>query len=288
MNTARIAELLEPFLRPPVTSSETSRPSDSNHSGALVSSSAPAISQPARTEPAPGERPVLSPTQLQHILTYIDILLRWNARVNLTAIRDPEEIVTRHFGESLFAASHLFPVPASVSPVPSVVRGADSTIDAHWERKEASAPANVLNENLFVSSPSSTLADIGSGAGFPGLPIKLWAPQISITLIESNHKKAAFLREVTRALTLTDVNIQTARAETLTGSAYGVVTLRAVDHFESILLTAAALVAPLGRLALLIGTSQHQQARSTLPAFSWSDPVPIPHSRARVLLIGNQ
>jgi len=287
MNTARIAELLEPFLRTPAASSETSGPSDNNHSEAPVSylSPAPARSQPACPQPAPKGRDVLSLAQLQHISTYIDILLRWNARVNLTAIRDPEEIVTRHFGESLFAASHLFPVPASGS---SAVKALDSTIDADGERKEGSAPANVLNENLFVSPPSNTLADIGSGAGFPGLPIKLWTPHISLTLIESNHKKAAFLREVTRALTLTDVNIQTARAETLIRSTYDVVTLRAVDRFDSILPTAAALVAPAGRLALLIGASQVDQARSTLPAFSWSDPVPIPHSRVRVLLFGNQ
>jgi 16S rRNA (guanine527-N7)-methyltransferase len=286
MNTARIAELLEPFLVTRLASSETSVSSNNNRTE-TSSFSAPEGSQLARIEPAPRERCVLSPIQLQHISTYIDILLRWNARVNLTAIRDPEQIVTRHFGESLFAAYRLFPVPASVSPVSSVVKAPDSTIDVDGERKEASAPASVLNENLFVSA-RSTLADIGSGAGFPGLPIKLWAPHISVTLIESNHKKAAFLREVTRALTLTDVNIQTARAETLTGSAYDVVTLRAVERFESILLTAAALVAPAGRLALLIGAPQVNQARSTLPGFTWSEPVPIPHSRARVLLIGNQ
>ena len=287
MNTARIAKLLEPFLVTSLAASETFVSSNSNRPEASCFS-APAISQQAGSRPGRREPPVLSPIQLEHISMYIDILLRWNARINLTAIRDPEEIVTRHFGESLFAASHLFPVPASMSPVSSVVTGVDSTIDAHPERKEASAPASVLNENLFVSARSSTLADIGSGAGFPGLPIKLWAPHISLTLIESNHKKAAFLREVIRALTLTDVNIQTARAETLIGSSYNVVTLRAVERFESILLTAAALVAPAGSLALLIGTYQHQKARSTLPAFDWSEPVPIPHSRARVLLIGSQ
>ena len=51
----------------------------------------------------------LSPVQLDQISTYIDLLLRWNARINLTAIRDPEHIVPRHFGESLFLARHLFP-----------------------------------------------------------------------------------------------------------------------------------------------------------------------------------
>ena len=52
------------------------------------------------------ERP-LSESQLEYISIYIDILLRWNARVNLTAVRQAEEILTRHFGESLFAARQL-------------------------------------------------------------------------------------------------------------------------------------------------------------------------------------
>jgi 16S rRNA (guanine527-N7)-methyltransferase len=133
-----------------------------------------------------------------------------------------------------------------------------------------------------------SLADLGSGAGFPGLPIKLWAPHISLTLIESNHKKAAFLREVTRALTLTGVNIQNARAETLMPQTYDVVTLRAVEHFEVILATAASLVAPGGRLSLLIGSAQQTPARSALPHFAWSEPVPIPQSRSRILLIARR
>src|SRR6202011_2565971 len=92
MNPARIAELLEPFIR--------ARPSS------VAQSKFDCHSEPAKAgEEAAG----LSPTQLQHISIYIDILIRWNARINLTAIRDPEEIVIRHFGESLFAASHLFP-----------------------------------------------------------------------------------------------------------------------------------------------------------------------------------
>ena len=130
------------------------------------------------------------------------------------------------------------------------------------------------------------VADLGSGAGFPGIPIKLWAPHISLTLIESNHKKATFLREVARALTLTDINIQTARAETLSADRkFDVVTLRAVERFESVLPSAAGLLAPQGRLALLISSAQLTQAASTLPNLSWSDPKPIPHSRSRILLL---
>jgi 16S rRNA (guanine527-N7)-methyltransferase len=231
MDQARIAELLQPFL-------VQERPSALRdcHSEAA----------PAEEEPA-----VLSFSQLLQISMYIDLLLRWNARINLTAIRDPEEIVTRHFGESLFAARHLFPA-----------RAADTSGN--------------------IDALAATVADLGPGAGFPGIPIKLWAPEISLTLIESNHKKATFLREVTRALTLTGVDIQTARAESLTGLAFDVVTLRAVERFETILPIAASLVAPGGRLALLIGSTQ-QSAALSLPNFSWLKSEPIPMSRTRVL-----
>jgi 16S rRNA (guanine527-N7)-methyltransferase len=199
---------------------------------------------------------------------YIDILQRWNARINLTAIRGEEEIVTRHFGESLFAARYLFPKENDRE-------GHDfSRADNAPKRKEALAPR---------------VADLGSGAGFPGLPIKLWAPEISLTLIESNQKKAAFLREVVRALTLTDVNIQNVRAEDLNSNqTFDLVTLRAVERFAAILPTAARLVARGGRLALLIGSSQVKEAQTILPELSWQPEIPIPGSKARTLLVGTK
>ena len=65
----------------------------------------------------------LAPEQLDQISIYIDLLLRWNARINLTAIREPEQVVTRHFGESLFAARHLFPSARTTrGHLPSAVR----------------------------------------------------------------------------------------------------------------------------------------------------------------------
>ena len=229
MHTDRIAELLRPFLN----SATFPDPCHSEARGA-------------------GESAVLSPAQLQNISTYIDILLRWNARINLTAIRDPEQIVTRHFGESLFAARHLFPLCSHVS---SGVKALE-------------------------------VADVGSGAGFPGIPIKLWVPHLSLTLIESNHKKATFLREVARALTLTAINIKTARAESLSRHSFDVVTLRAVERFQDILPIASDLVAPGGRLALLIGSSQFGQAQLDLPHLTWSKPQPIPGAVSRILVIG--
>jgi len=141
----------------------------------------------------------------------------------------------------------------------------------------------------FSSVPSVVkglkVADVGSGAGFPGVPLKLWAPEISLTLIESNHKKATFLKELIRALTLTDINIQTTRAEAVAPSSFDVVTFRAVERFESVLTIASRLVGPGGRLALLIGSAQLPTAQSILPGLVWSAPIAIPDSQSRILAI---
>jgi 16S rRNA (guanine(527)-N(7))-methyltransferase RsmG len=285
MQPAHIAELLDPFLGASPCHSERAKAGD---------------------EPA-----VISPTQLQNISTYIDLLLRWNARINLTAIRDPEEIVTRHFGESLFAARHLFPREnregRGFSCEPALSEHSESKgANVRSPGKDASASeARFANETREMGeraalhgrvqehkeegalAPEVTVADIGSGAGFPGIPIKLWAPDISLTLIESNHKKSAFLREVTRALTLTDVNILNARAETLTGVKFDLVILRAVERFETILPVTARLISPNGRLALLVGSAQIESVHTCLPKLSWSEPQPIPLAHSRILTVGH-
>jgi 16S rRNA (guanine527-N7)-methyltransferase len=261
MDAVRIAELLDPFMGP-------------------------------RT----AQR--LTPNALAHISIYIDILLRWNARINLTAIRDPEEIVVRHFGESLFAARHLLPKGTGVgTAAPGCPAEQSSTaagpIDTAGNSKAAPSTEILSPRPLPQARPEPAeaitprVADIGSGAGFPGFPLKLWAPQISLTLIESNYKKATFLREVVRSLALTNVNINNARAESLTET-FDLVSLRAVEDFASILPTAAARVAPGGRLGLLVGAAQIELARSSLPDLCWSDPIPVPLSTSRVVLVGNR
>ena len=147
---------------------------------------------------------------------------------------------------------------------------------------EGRAVAN--DQRPTTNDRNHRLADLGSGAGFPGIPIKLWAPNIALTLIESNQKKATFLREIARALTLTDVNIQNARAETLPPSTFDVVTLRAVERFPNALEVAATLLAPSGRLALLISSSQLPAIHTALPTFAWAPPIPVPGSQSRILL----
>src|SRR5260370_29016051 len=97
----------------------------------------------------------LDKQQLDQTSAYLDLLLKWNAKTNLTSVRVPEEIVTRHFGESFFAANLLL------------------------------APGR-----------PQTVIDLGSGAGFPGLPMAIFAPAVQVALLESNARKAAFLNEV--------------------------------------------------------------------------------------------
>jgi len=206
----------------------------------------------------------LSESQLNQISIYIDLLLRWNARINLTAIRNEEEIVTRHFGESFFLASQVFPRQA-LEGVPSKLRAGGGV----------RAGLNVV--------------DIGSGAGFPALPLKIWSPKLHLTMIESNHKKSAFLREVARALTLTDVNVITDRVETVIARPVmppaDVVTLRAVERFETILPQAATFLVPGGRMAVLIGATQ-LPLLATKTTLEWSPPISVPKSHSRVLSVG--
>ena len=187
----------------------------------------------------------LSARQIEQIKTYTELLIKWNAHINLTAVRDPEEIITRHFGESLFAAKLL----------------------------------------LSANATDQTAVDVGSGAGFPGLPLKIWCPELTLTLVEAHLKKAVFLREVVRALGLSRVKVFADRAENLAEQS-DLVILRAVERFEQILPIAAKLVAPAGRMALLIGDAQIGTAMSILTEASWDNPVPLPLARGRSLFVG--
>jgi 16S rRNA (guanine527-N7)-methyltransferase len=199
----------------------------------------------------------LSPLQLEQVSIYIDMLLRWNARINLTALRSPEEIVIRHFGESFFLARHLFP--------------------RKHKRKEES------------TRKGRRVLDIGSGAGFPGLPLEIWNQEMNLTMIESNHKKATFLREVVRTLGLDNVVVRTERAEEL-GSDLGFlrsdfVTFRAVENFEKILNLAVTFLVPGGRLAALIGASQSGVLKE-MSRVRWGEHILVPQSHSRILAIG--
>jgi 16S rRNA (guanine527-N7)-methyltransferase len=178
--------------------------------------------------------------------TYIDLLLKWNTKINLTGVRDPQEMVTRHFGESFFAAEKL--------------------ISHAWQ---------------------GSVIDVGSGAGFPGVPLAMYAPGAQVTLVESLGKKASFLREVIYALHLRNAKVFSQRAEKLDGLA-DLVTMRAVERFEKALPTAARLVRPGGAIALLIGAMQVGRAQGLAADIDWEAPVGLSGGNSRVLLTGTK
>jgi 16S rRNA (guanine527-N7)-methyltransferase len=184
-------------------------------------------------------RPFLSPVPpdlLQQLSSYLDLLVKWNARTNLTAVRNPEDMVRRHFGESLFAGRFLG------DPLPD------------------------------------TLLDLGSGAGFPGIPIALLHPSIAVTLAESQNKKATFLREVVRTLGLKNIQVWDGRAEDLPADRrFHTVTLRAVDNMAAALAAAAPRTA---RQMVLLSTGL-----PSLPErFTLLEKISLPESHEGVLL----
>lgn len=115
----------------------------------------------------------LTAVQLDQFVAYERILLDWNGRINLTAIREPEAIRLRHFLDALTCAT------------------------------------------VTGSLAGKRLVDVGTGAGFPGVPLKILSPTLELTLVESVAKKAGFLEAVVAELGLSDVTIVNERAETV-------------------------------------------------------------------------
>lgn len=162
---------------------------------------------------------------------YLELLLRWNARTNLTGIREPDEIVRRHFGESLLLGR-------------------------------------------LCPEDTRTVLDLGSGAGFPGLPMQLAWPALAVTLAESQGKKAAFLREVVRELHLS-TEIWSGRAEVLAGERrFDLVAMRAVDRMTD----AVGIARQLAPELLLLTTSGAVHASGMQVVVS----VPVPGSASSV------
>lgn len=133
----------------------------------------------------------------------------------------------------------------------------------------------------------SRLADVGSGAGFPGLPLAMVLPELEVTLIESNSKKAAFLAEAVRQLELKNVAVARDRMEDLTGYSmrFDFVTARALGDYDVLAKWAKKHLMPSGRLVLWIG-DQDAVELARLRGWDWKAPVRIPNSRNRSLLIG--
>lgn len=132
-------------------------------------------------------------------------------------------------------------------------------------------------ESLFlgIRLPAGTVADIGSGAGFPGIPVSILRPDCSVTLIESHSRKAVFLREATRQLA--NVRVVAGRGETV-GGRFDCAVSRAVSYEDL-----APILKKISRRAdLLTGV----EIPPEVLGFEWQEPIPLPWGRARFLRTG--
>lgn len=155
----------------------------------------------------------------ERLVDYVELLARWNAAYNLTAVRDPGEMVHRHLLDSLAIVPH--------------VSGA-------------------------------TLADLGSGAGLPGIPLALVAPERQVTLVDSNGKKARFLREAVRTLKLANVRVVEGRVQDVPGQ-FDCITARAFATLADMLNWAGGLLAEGGSWLAMKGRLQEEEI-AALPA----------------------
>ena len=162
------------------------------------------------------------------------------------------------------------------------LRDAESIVQRHFG--ESFFAARVVGVDLC-----GRLADVGTGAGFPGLALKILRPGLQVILIESNAKKAAFLSEVQRELGLKGVEILRKRLKDVDISAdsLDIVTARAVGHFEELLAWARRAIKADGRLLLWLGAADATDL-GALPGWKWDSPVLIPLSRQRYILVGRR
>jgi 16S rRNA (guanine527-N7)-methyltransferase len=188
----------------------------------------------------------LAAEQVAWIQEHMRILLFWNEKVNLTAIRDPQEILHRHFCESMYAA---FAVPLE----------------------------------------KGRLADVGSGGGFPGIPLKIARPELEVFLIESNLKKATFLAEVVRELGLTDMHILVNRYQELGEelAPLNTVCSRALGEFGAFLKWAGSAQVASDQVVLWIGGRDLEEVKQ-IKEWEWREPLAIPQSLQRFLLVGRR
>ncbi len=184
--------------------------------------------------------------QVLQIQQYIRILLVWNEKMNLTAFRDPLEILYRHFCESMFAAE-------------------------------------------AIPLKNGRLADIGSGGGFPGLPLKIMRPGLQVFLVESNIKKVTFLAEVIRELGLNGAQVLARRYEELGEEVAPLdyVCTRALGEFPAFLEWATSEQIAAKQVILWIGGRDLEEIQK-IRSWDWSEPIEVPHSLRRLLLVGTR
>jgi len=183
----------------------------------------------------------LSHIQFEQLAKHYAMLARWNQRINLTRIIEPEEAARLHYAESLFGAR-------------------------------------------FIGDATSLL-DIGSGAGFPSVPLAVAMPDVQVTALEANQKKVAFLKEVKDELRLNNLKVVAARLEGFDWSGYDLLTSRALDRAETVLPALAERLASHQRLMLYCGADLLAAIEESESSPLSVETHPIPQSESRLIAI---
>lgn len=170
----------------------------------------------------------LSGTMVTKLLGYVALLAKWNRTYNLTAIRKEKDMVIQHLLDSLSVLQALPGKSHLASPGGSELSGQG------W-------------------------ADVGSGAGLPGIPLAIARPDVGMTLIEAVEKKSAFQRQAKIELGLSNITVHCGRAEDMSGRLFGSVISRAFADLGEFVRLAGHLLAPNGRLYAMKGVAPEDE-----------------------------
>ena len=195
---------------------------------------------------------VVQRQQLNQLLDYIEQLQRWNRSYNLTAIRDPEQMLTQHILDCL----------AVVAPLK---RATDRS-----------------------GHPEPTILDVGSGAGLPGVVLAIMLPAAKVTCVDAVEKKMAFVRQMCGVLGLSNLTATHARIETLAGQ-YDVVISRAFASLSDFALTSGARVSLNGDLIAMKARPTDQEFTELALNTAWTieniEPLHVPELKAQRCLV---
>lgn len=207
--------------------------------------------------------------QLEQFTTYYEMLIETNKSLNLTAITEPHEVAVKHFVDSLTALDHIQGVVTEDGKVKAVkaVNGVNDINNVNGVNEEGITSST----EPVVFKVGASLLDLGTGAGFPGIPLAIMRPDLKITLFDSLQKRLTFLESVIKELGLLNVTTLHGRAEDVSHTvahreAYDIVTSRAVARLPILLEWALPYVKQNGYMVALKGAAYEEESKEATKA----------------------